>query len=141
MVALNSSKNSSPSVSAVGRGHDGLALAEALGVELGVDAAQARAQHRAELPGAPQAHDELVAEGRGVRGHELAHEHALDVLGHRGQQGLTVELAEGLGPGLGVGRHGRPAKFSAHSHIMRRQVARTLAGVLSTMRTPPTSDL
>ncbi len=60
-------------------GYDGLSLAEAFGVQLGIGSAEARADDHAELAGAAQAHDKLVAEGFGVGRHELYLQYALEV--------------------------------------------------------------
>ena len=60
---------------------DGLPLAEAFGVEFGIRAAETGADDHAEFAGTAQAHDQLVAEGFGVRRHELHLKHALDVGG------------------------------------------------------------
>ena len=56
-------------------GYDGLPLAEAFGVQLGIGPAEARADDHAELAGAAQAHDKLIAEGFGVGRHELHLQH------------------------------------------------------------------
>ena len=63
-------------------GHDGLPLAETFGVKLGVRPAQTGADHHAELAGTAQPHDQLIAESRRVRRHELHQEHAPQVSRH-----------------------------------------------------------
>ena len=60
---------------------DGLSLAEAFGVEFGIRTAETGADDHPEFAGATQAHDEFVAEGFGIRRHELHLQYALDVGG------------------------------------------------------------
>ena len=60
-------------------GYDGLPLAEAFGVQLGIGPAEARADDHAELAGAAKAHDKLIAERFGVGRHELHLQYALEI--------------------------------------------------------------
>ena len=63
-------------------GHDGLALAKPFCVQFGVRTAQTGADHHAEFPGVANPHDHLVAEGLGIRRHELNHQNPPDITGN-----------------------------------------------------------
>ncbi len=83
------------------RGDDGLPLAEPGGVELGVRAAEPGADDHAEFAGAAQAHDQLVAEGRGVGRHELDLQDALEIGGDGVLEGRAGKPAVGFRGGGG----------------------------------------
>ncbi len=64
------------------RGHYGLPLAEAFGIQFRIRSPQPRADHHAELAGTAQAHNQFVAKGRRIRRHELHLEHPLQIARH-----------------------------------------------------------
>ena len=78
-----------------GGGHDRLPLAEALGVEFRVGAADPGADHHAELARAADADDQLVAEGLGVRRQVLGHEDPADVACDGRPQRVAVQSVVG----------------------------------------------
>ncbi len=71
--------------------HNGLTLAEAFGVKLGVCSPQPGADHHAELTGTAQSHNQLVSKGRRIRWHELHLKHSLQIACHGIPQRLSVQ--------------------------------------------------